>query len=225
MRKEALTPKQNRFVSEYLIDLNQTAAARRAGYQGDENTLAVTGHRLLRNNKVALAIQQAHAKRQQRTELSQDYVVNGLLQNHRRAMQAEPVYDRKGEPTGEYQYQGAVANKALELLGRHQNMFVDRSTSLNYNVTLESGRQVDLQIQNAFNQLPLDELVDVIQNAVHYHEILALPSDELRRFLSRMDDLRNGRIRLAENGVTVERAEPMDVIDVAPSTQAHTGDS
>ena len=34
--------------------------------------------------------------------------------------------DRDGKPTGEYQYQGNVANKALELLGRHLGMFVDR---------------------------------------------------------------------------------------------------
>ncbi len=34
--------------------------------------------------------------------------------------------DRGGHLTGEHQYQGSVANKALELLGRHLGMFTDR---------------------------------------------------------------------------------------------------
>ena len=41
-------------------------------------------------------------------------------------MQAAPVLDRDGEPTGEYQYQGQAANRALELLGKELGMFVER---------------------------------------------------------------------------------------------------
>jgi hypothetical protein len=41
-------------------------------------------------------------------------------------MQAVPVLDKEGNPTGEYQYNGFVANKALELLGREIGMFVER---------------------------------------------------------------------------------------------------
>jgi len=41
-------------------------------------------------------------------------------------MQAVPVLDKQGEPTGEYTYQGAVANRALELIGKHLGMFIDR---------------------------------------------------------------------------------------------------
>ena len=35
----------------------------------------------------------------------------------------EPVRDRDGNPTGEYVYEGAVANRALELLGKHLKLF------------------------------------------------------------------------------------------------------
>lgn len=52
----ALTQLQENFVNEYLIDFNATRAAERAGYKGDENTLAVTGYRLLRIDKIAEAI-------------------------------------------------------------------------------------------------------------------------------------------------------------------------
>lgn len=51
-----LSPKQQLFISEYLIDFNATRAAQRAGYKGSDNTLAVTGHGLLRNPKVDEAI-------------------------------------------------------------------------------------------------------------------------------------------------------------------------
>ena len=41
-------------------------------------------------------------------------------------MQAQAVLDAKGNPTGEYTYNGSVANRALELLGKEQGMFVER---------------------------------------------------------------------------------------------------
>jgi phage terminase small subunit len=52
----ALRDKQAAFVNEYLIDFNATRAAQRAGYTGNENTLGVTGHDLLRNPKIAEVI-------------------------------------------------------------------------------------------------------------------------------------------------------------------------
>lgn len=55
MSDRPLTGKQKKFVSEYAICLNGTEAARRAGYTGDDATLAVTASRLLRNAKVMAA--------------------------------------------------------------------------------------------------------------------------------------------------------------------------
>lgn len=49
---DRLTGKQARFVAEYIICMNATEAARRAGYAGDDNALAAAGSRLLRNVKV-----------------------------------------------------------------------------------------------------------------------------------------------------------------------------
>ena len=53
-----LSKKQQAFVSEYLTDFNATRAAERAGYKGSDNTLAVTGHDLLRNPKIEEAVRQ-----------------------------------------------------------------------------------------------------------------------------------------------------------------------
>lgn len=53
---EKLTGKQARFVDEYIVCLNGTEAARRAGYSGDDATLAVAASRMLRNDKISRAI-------------------------------------------------------------------------------------------------------------------------------------------------------------------------
>lgn len=53
---ERLTGKQARFVDEYIVCLNGTEAARRAGYAGDDATLAVAASRMLRNDKISRAI-------------------------------------------------------------------------------------------------------------------------------------------------------------------------
>ena len=55
-----------------------------------------------------------------------EWVVARLVENVERAMQLEPTTDGEGKPTGEHVYQGSVANKALELLGRHAGMFPNR---------------------------------------------------------------------------------------------------
>lgn len=116
-----LTAKQEAFVNEYIIDLNGTQAAIRAGYS------ARTAMVQVKNAKVAAAIEQARAEREERTEINADWVIKKLVENCDKAMQAVEVLDRKGEPTGEWKYDGAVANRALELVGRHLGMFIDRS--------------------------------------------------------------------------------------------------
>lgn len=72
----ALTAKQERFVAEYLIDLNATQAAIRAGYS--EKSARSQGHRLLTNADIETAIQEARAERSDRTEVTQDRVLEEL---------------------------------------------------------------------------------------------------------------------------------------------------
>ena len=71
-----LTAKQAQFVKEYLIDLNATQAAIRAGYA--ESGAAVEGCRLLTNPKVAEAIAALQAERSKRTEIDADWVLRRL---------------------------------------------------------------------------------------------------------------------------------------------------
>lgn len=68
-----LTDKQQRFVDEYLIDLNATQAAIRAGYSA--KTADQQGSRMLANVKVQQAIAERMAERSKRTGVNQDRVV------------------------------------------------------------------------------------------------------------------------------------------------------
>jgi len=72
----ALNKKQAFFVQEYLIDLNATQAAIRAGYS--EATAHVQGPRLLGHAGVKAAIAEAMAQRSERTEITMDMVVKEL---------------------------------------------------------------------------------------------------------------------------------------------------
>jgi len=129
-----VTPKQARFVEEYLIDLNATQAAIRAGYSA--KTAEVQGPRLLGNVRVAAAIRAAQDDRSDRVEITQDWVLSRLASVAERCLQAEPVYDRKGDrvmvetPDGDeapaFTFNAAGANGALGLLGKHLGMFKDK---------------------------------------------------------------------------------------------------
>ena len=137
-----LTAKQARFVDEYLIDLNATDAAVRSGYS--PKTAHATGWENLRKPEIAAAINAKREIVQARNELTQDWVINKLVENVERAMSAVPVRDNRGEPTGEYTYQGSVANKGLELLGKYLGIAGFATTVTNDNRTLNlNGLNVD----------------------------------------------------------------------------------
>jgi phage terminase small subunit len=73
MKKPSINAQQRRFVDEYLIDLNATQAATRAGYSA--KTANEQGARLLANVSVQQAIQAAIAERAKRTQITQDAVL------------------------------------------------------------------------------------------------------------------------------------------------------
>ncbi len=72
----SLTAKQERFVAEYLVDLNATQAAIRAGYS--EKTATEQGSRLLTNVKVQEAIAKGQNKTAEKLEITKDRIVEEL---------------------------------------------------------------------------------------------------------------------------------------------------
>ena len=150
-----LTEKQQRVVEEYLIDLNATQAAIRAGYSA--KTADQQGSRMLANVKVQQAISVAMAERSKRTGINQDRVVlelariafvkmTDLVDSHGRikddatdddlACIESVKYKCSESDTGssvEREVKLASKLKALELLGKHLGMWNDK---LDVNVSL-----------------------------------------------------------------------------------------
>lgn len=106
-----MTDKQKRFVAEYLIDLNATAAARRAGYSA--KTADRIGPELLGKTCVSQAIREEIKKREQRTEVTQDYVIKKLKE----------IADKEASDAQESDLKFSNKLKALELLGKHVGAF------------------------------------------------------------------------------------------------------
>lgn len=71
-----MTPKEQRFVEEYLVDLNAVAAAKRSGYAA--GSAASISYKILKRPKVAAAIAQAQAARAERTRITADAVLREL---------------------------------------------------------------------------------------------------------------------------------------------------
>lgn len=141
-----LNEKQKRFVSEYLIDLNAKQAAIRAGYspKGAEPQAS----RLLSNVKIQSEIAKAMRKREKRTEITQNRVLEELAAIAFAKATDYATVDKKGivniTPTEELTegQKKAIAGikegangveiklsdktKALEMLSRHLGMFRDK---------------------------------------------------------------------------------------------------
>lgn len=146
-----LTDKQKRFIEEYLIDLNATQAAIRAGYS--EKTAYSIGEENLRKPEIKKAIQEAQKKRSERTQITQDDVLNGLLEviamstGKKVVIETDVAKNESGELVGfdiaKTKFEPTAANKALELLGKHLGMFKDKvdltnsDGSLNHPVVIE----------------------------------------------------------------------------------------
>ncbi len=107
-----LNHRQERFVQEFLVDLNATQAAIRAGYS--ETTAHVQGCRLLSHDKVSEAIAAGKAELAERASISQVWVIKKLQAVHDASM------ERTKAGTA---YNPAAANRSLELIGKHGGMW------------------------------------------------------------------------------------------------------
>jgi phage terminase small subunit len=136
--RATLTPKQSLFVKEYLIDLNATQAATRAGYSA--RTANEQGARLLANVSVRSALDAAMKERGERTKVTADEVlreiqrmamfdpadltnvkgpadIKKLPEEVRRAIVGWS-WDRQGRFTIKL-----VKESAVEMLARHHGLF------------------------------------------------------------------------------------------------------
>jgi len=107
--KNKLTPKQSMFCKEYLIDLNATQSAIRAGYS--KKTAGRIGQENLQKPVIQETIQESMDKRGEITGITAEYVLNNIKTIGEKCIEN----DRE---TG--------ALKAQELLGKHLKLFTDK---------------------------------------------------------------------------------------------------
>jgi phage terminase small subunit len=146
-RHPSCTGKQDRFVEEYLVDLNATQAAIRAGYS--KRTAGCIGFEMLRKPQVACKLGEAAKSRSKRTLINADEVLTALhgiatldmstlygedgrlLPIHRWPETAKRIVTSL--EVDEWQHRDGYTKKvrlpdrirALELLGRHLKLFTD----------------------------------------------------------------------------------------------------
>lgn len=134
MKEKKLSPKQQRFVDEYMIDLNAKQAAIRAGYS--ERTAEQGAAQLLRNIKVLEQVRLAQAAKAKRNELNADEVLNDLRELRDMCMGRKPVkisQKQKDEDGNVFyeeveitQFDANGANRSLELLGKHLSLWTEK---------------------------------------------------------------------------------------------------
>ena len=157
-----MTPKQKRFADEYLIDINATQAAIRAGYS--PKTTRQQGQRLLTKVDIQNYIKKRQKKLQERTEVTQERVVRELakiafadisdfikwnnkkmilisskkLKRDDTAAVAEITETIKTGNTNENTRKIKLHDKvkALDLLGRHLGIYTD-NLNINSNVQVQ----------------------------------------------------------------------------------------
>lgn len=161
-------PRQELFCHEYLKDLNGTQAAIRAGYTEDPDAAAVQASRLLSNAKVRAQVEELKEARNERIQISADYVLGSLIEVAERCMERAPVMVKRGKEVVQkvdedgnhvWTFNAHGANKALELLGKHKKLFADRVEHSGVDgkpieiSPVQSSEQIDARIQALLEKL------------------------------------------------------------------------
>lgn len=131
-----LNPKQEKFIIEYMKDQNGTQAAIRAGYS--KHTANEQAAQLLAKLSIRSKIDDLMGNAAKAAGVDAEYVIRGLKEVAERCMQRTPVmvfdYTQKrlvqkmeeneqGKSAGVWEFDSTGANKALELLGKHLDLF------------------------------------------------------------------------------------------------------
>ena len=125
-----MTPKQEKFCAEYLIDLNATQAAIRAGYS--PNRADQTAYNLLRNTEIQNRIKELRSAHFKKTIMTAEEV-ESLLSDIARGHTEEEVVVTVGTGNGITEVKKVKKTvsekdrlKALELMGKRKQLFSDK---------------------------------------------------------------------------------------------------
>lgn len=168
-----LSPRQEAFVTAYLSSPGDLAKAYyAAGYKAPGSNSASSGaSRLLNVPAVKAEIQRRLKILQEDTDVTISYVVQRYKQVIERCMQAVPMLNSAGEPTGIFEFKPMAAIKALDSLAKYKGMFVDKSeqkitTTVNQTISVEE-QNIPLDLVRSLleqikqrKQIPTVEVID-----------------------------------------------------------------
>jgi hypothetical protein len=124
-------PKHERFAQEVASGKTQVEAYEIAGYKPNDGNAA----QLAKRPEISARVAEINGIAADKVAIDKSWVLERLITNSERAMQVIEVLDKDGNGTGEFRYEGNVANKALELIGKELGMFKER-LELSGNVAL-----------------------------------------------------------------------------------------
>lgn len=129
-----MNDKQKQFCEEYIIDLNGTQAAIRAGYS--KKTARAIANELLTKLDIQEYIQKIKNKRSERVKYSQDELMRDILEVKNRCLQANPVLDKEGNEIGVWKFDSNGANKALDMLAKHVGFYETDNKQKAFNISV-----------------------------------------------------------------------------------------
>lgn len=123
-KKGTLTDKQKRFIDEYLVDLNATQAAIRAGYS--EKTARYQASQNLTKLNIQAEIKRRQEALSEKLEYTADDWTIDVLELKNRSMEEIELKDEDGNVVHTETKDPQTAHKCLDMLGKRLGLFVEK---------------------------------------------------------------------------------------------------
>lgn len=150
----------------YKHGYNGTGARMEIYNTDNHNSAAVAACRMLKKQDVSIYVRYLINKKSRELMLTPSFVIEGLMENYFKCVQAVPVMGLDG-PTGTYNFNAQGANQALKLLGEHLGMWDKRFGSEN-NAAFYDG----LMEKMADNQIsPVQALFELAKKDLPFQEV------------------------------------------------------
>jgi len=125
-RGDMLTVRQEKFCQEYVANGGNATNAYKAAYSTGNmkpETINNKGYKLTKQDDIWARISEIRKKIEEKSNVSAVWVRERLVEIVERCMQAEPIFDADGKPTGEYKFDSSGANKAIDTINRMQGYY------------------------------------------------------------------------------------------------------
>lgn len=152
---EALPDKRQLFALALAATGEAQTAGKVAGYTASSTAVTAAN-----DSGVRHAVESIRSDIADRLGITAEYVLSKLKQNVEQSLTGQPVLNKYGEPTGTVKYDGMVANRALELLGKHLGLFSSETIEVDTKtLTVKIVREGSVNSASS-NKLELAEVID-----------------------------------------------------------------